>query len=369
MVAPAASIPRVDLLELIGKDVRLSPAGHEHHGPCPYCGGKDRFSVMSRAERPWWICRQCGRHGDAVDYVRQQEGIGFVEAVTRLGGMPAARYAPEPLRDCPDEGWRDMAAAVVQDAADRLQGDREGRPYTYLTARGLTPATIEEARLGYLPLDGGYHGLRGLRGITIPLYGPDARLYGVTIRRPVSGKDGHKYHMVRGGYHPLYGTAAGLGKLLLVEGYLDCLLARQHVGDLLDVATLGLRQPNGRWFGPLLRYTHIYVCLHPDQAGRDAASKWAWCPRARVLEQPVGEDLTDAVVEHGFDLRGWIAGILPYDAPWDEGRANAMVGELLARGASDPAWWERRDIARRIDSAVEGRDMPDLLAMGQEPGV
>ena len=305
------AIPSVDLLALIGADTRLTPAGREYQGSCPWCGGVDRFACMPRAERPWFICRQCGRHGDAVAYVRERDGIGFVAAVEKLGGMPASRYLPEPGRDAPTDAWIDMAEPLIADASERLLSDPSGRPYRYLLDRGLTPATIEAAMLGYVPEDGGYHGLRAKRGITIPLLGVDGALYGVSIRRPLpAGSTDHKYHMIASGHHPMYGRPSGTHRtLLLAEGYLDCLLAWQLAGEDMDVATLGLRQPSARWFGHLVGYRRILVCLDTDQAGKDAAAKWSWCKRAPVLDLPHDKDITDNVVKHGLDLRAWLGGV------------------------------------------------------------
>src|SRR5919201_5533073 len=79
-----------DLLGLIGADTRLkkvaSTAGGEYAGPCPFCGGRDRFRVEPEKGR-WW-CRGCS-HGprwqDAFGYVRRRDGLGFAEACQRLG--------------------------------------------------------------------------------------------------------------------------------------------------------------------------------------------------------------------------------------------------------------------------------------------
>ena len=44
-------------------------------GPCPKCGGVDRFVV--KGER-WW-CRQCEpRGGDAIDYLRRARGLTYL---------------------------------------------------------------------------------------------------------------------------------------------------------------------------------------------------------------------------------------------------------------------------------------------------
>jgi DNA primase len=53
----------VDLLALLNRDTRLrrvaSTNGGEWAGPCPWCGGTDRFRVWPYAARPRYWCRQC----------------------------------------------------------------------------------------------------------------------------------------------------------------------------------------------------------------------------------------------------------------------------------------------------------------------
>ena len=55
----------VDLLALVGADSRLvkvaSTRGGEYAGPCPFCGGEDRFRVQP--EQGQWFCRQCSSDG------------------------------------------------------------------------------------------------------------------------------------------------------------------------------------------------------------------------------------------------------------------------------------------------------------------
>src|SRR5438094_9406605 len=85
---------RTDLLGLIGADTWLkkvaSTRGGEFAGPCPFCGGRDRFRVQP--ERGLWWCRGCGgeRWEDAIAYVMRRDGVGFPEACARLDGRPAA---------------------------------------------------------------------------------------------------------------------------------------------------------------------------------------------------------------------------------------------------------------------------------------
>jgi KaiC/GvpD/RAD55 family RecA-like ATPase len=59
--------------------------GGEYAGPCPFCGGKDRFRVWPNREKPGYMCRQCNRKGDAIEFVRQMDNLSFQEACEAVG--------------------------------------------------------------------------------------------------------------------------------------------------------------------------------------------------------------------------------------------------------------------------------------------
>lgn len=58
-------------------------ASTEWAGPCPVCGGRDRFSV--NVTKQIWNCRRCGKGGDHIDMVRHMLGVSFTEAVAFCG--------------------------------------------------------------------------------------------------------------------------------------------------------------------------------------------------------------------------------------------------------------------------------------------
>ena len=58
--------------------------GIERCGPCPVCGGDDRFSINT--EKQVWNCRGCGKGGDVIDLVRHIDGSDFTAACTKLAG-------------------------------------------------------------------------------------------------------------------------------------------------------------------------------------------------------------------------------------------------------------------------------------------
>lgn len=71
------------------------------HGPCPFCGGKDRFRFDDKAGRGTWICNQCGA-GDGVDFIRRLHDCDFVTAcghLARVVGMCEVERRAESDRD------------------------------------------------------------------------------------------------------------------------------------------------------------------------------------------------------------------------------------------------------------------------------
>jgi hypothetical protein len=83
-----------DLLTVLNEHgVRLTGNGHEFSGPCPVCGGNDRFSINTKKQV--FNCRICGATGaGAIDLAMFIDGVDFKQAVAILIGR-----APTPERE------------------------------------------------------------------------------------------------------------------------------------------------------------------------------------------------------------------------------------------------------------------------------
>jgi putative DNA primase/helicase len=66
----------VNALERAGID---SAFLRKKHGPCPVCGGKDRFKFDNRKGRGDWFCNQC-RQGDGITLLMKAKGMDFLAA-------------------------------------------------------------------------------------------------------------------------------------------------------------------------------------------------------------------------------------------------------------------------------------------------
>ena len=71
----------------------LTRHGRYFTGPCPFCGGVDRFTVKRTDDGDLWHCRRCGngKYQDAVAFLMRREGKGFREVVGVLRNSVSRR--------------------------------------------------------------------------------------------------------------------------------------------------------------------------------------------------------------------------------------------------------------------------------------
>ena len=78
-------------IEAQRRGIRLRRSGAELIGPCPRCGGDDRFAINTKKQV--WNCRGCGAKGSVIDLVMSLDGADFNTACTTLTGEPPPKKA------------------------------------------------------------------------------------------------------------------------------------------------------------------------------------------------------------------------------------------------------------------------------------
>lgn len=346
----------MQILELIqaneGPLKKQATNGAEYEGSCPWCGGQERFRVWPETGRFW--CRQCGKAGDEIDYLRERRGLSFKEIYQLTGRKPRPqKYSrpPEPSYTpkeaaSPKEFWQVKAGNFLAIAINSLWSKQGESVRAWLkTEKGLSDATIKKSMLGYSPMDideprsawrleplskDGIQMRQWIpAGLVIPLV-KNNKVMRLRIRRDNPG-DRPRYIVVSGSSSAPLIIGQDKGAAILVESELDAWLLYETVGDLASIVALGNAQakPDIETDKLLQDTPVILMSLDAEDAG--AKANWVfWRDNYEAKRWPPikGKTPGDARL-NGLDLRNWvIAGIFETEMLFERFCLLTMEGHL-----------------------------------------
>jgi DNA primase len=71
---------RLDIVDLVSEYVKLTQAGANLKGPCPFHNEKTP-SFMVNQSKQIWRCFGCGEGGDAISFLMKIENLDFIQAL------------------------------------------------------------------------------------------------------------------------------------------------------------------------------------------------------------------------------------------------------------------------------------------------
>ncbi|HOX13769.1 MAG TPA: DNA primase [Spirochaetia bacterium] len=153
---------RTDLVAVIGDYVRLQRSGSGYKGLCPFHNEKTpSFNVVP--EKGLFYCFGCQKGGDVIAFLREIEGLSFVEAVERLAEKSGVQLEYEGSDGSPDDGAResrerDSLYELYERLTSAFQWLLREHPSgkaarEYLARRKVSRETLDSFRLGYAPRD------------------------------------------------------------------------------------------------------------------------------------------------------------------------------------------------------------------------
>ncbi|GEP45756.1 DNA primase [Brevifollis gellanilyticus] len=146
-----------DIVDLIGRTVKLRRAGTNWVGLCPFHNEKSpSFNV--RPSTNSYHCFGCGAGGNAFRFLMNNEGLTFMEAVKRLGDSAGIRIQEE-VWDANAEKeakHRTQLIRVHQEIAEwyhqlLMKSPLAAAARDYLKGRGINSAVAKNWLLGYSP--------------------------------------------------------------------------------------------------------------------------------------------------------------------------------------------------------------------------
>jgi phage/plasmid primase-like uncharacterized protein len=78
------------------RGIKLHRKGGDIAGPCPKCGGTDRFVITPHGGKNGldiWFCRGCEAGGDVIAFVRHCGGCSFDDAIATIAGNSGSSIA------------------------------------------------------------------------------------------------------------------------------------------------------------------------------------------------------------------------------------------------------------------------------------
>ena len=311
----------------------LKKSGGYHIGPCPFCGGKDRFNVKSAEGGDLWICRQCGdgKYHDVIDFLQRRDGRTFAEIVGKSVATPrpAASTRPTPtaapapdLAVPPSDDWQVPALVAAAECANYLKSGAPAaaKVLQYLhDNRKLLDTTMFDHMIGFNPAWRTVgDGCRLAPGITIPCM-VDGQLWYVQVRTTAAARQSGKVDK----YHSLTGSKLGalfnadqlIGAraVFVVEGEFDAMVLSQYIPPDVAAVTMGSAGslPGNTWLAYFAAVRDIILLLDDDEAGRAALGRWQKkLPRARSARLPDGSKDVSDFRRAGGNLVTWSAAVL-----------------------------------------------------------
>jgi len=361
----------IDIVDLVGTYLSLRRAGKAMVGLCPW-HEDSRPSFQVNPERQTFRCWVCNIGGDVFSFLMKMERLEFREALEQLA-QRAGIDLPRGRGGLPTDEKASILAALSW-AADRyrdcLRGAPEAKPARdYLATRGLTQQTVDTFRLGYAPpawdwllrqasaagiatshlakaglvverqdRSGHYDRFRdramfpicdhfsrcvAFGGRVLPGAPPDSAKYINSPETPLFSKSSMLY-----GLDTARDAMAKSRRAIVVEGYTDCLAARQAgIHDVVAVLGTALGERHAKL---LRRYAdRIVLVLDGDDAGRRRAN-----------------EILDVLLAEPIDVRiaRLPSGVDPCEFVLAQGRE---AFETLVASAGDP-------LEYRLDEALAG---------------
>ena len=339
-------LTRVNLVELIGAQLKLRQTGRNYVGLCPFhTDAKPSFSV--NPEKGLYHCFGCHESGNAITYLTRSQGMSYREALEYLaqrtgvvleytaGDGQANRRTRDKKRQ-----MLELNGTVLTWYRERLTGPEGAEARAYLHSRGITDTDVARFQIGCAPSGSALYEFLMARGYPLDI----AEQVGVIARR-TSGSMGDRFRQRL--MFPIFNAASDVagfsgraltaevqpkymnsqesevfkkgdllfgliqareaikksGYALLVEGQIDALKLHCH-GHNQAIAPLGTALTDSQC-QILRRFTDTVILMYDgDEAGRKATWKSMQILMrnglyGKIVDLPQGEDPDTLLANRG----------------------------------------------------------------------
>ena len=328
---------RLNIVDVVSNYVPLRQAGSVFKAPCPFHTERTPSFVVNPERGSWHCFGACSEGGDAIGFVMKAENQSFSEALRTLAvrvGVPL----PSPRQQAQMDPLLRANEEAMRFFQRRLQSPDGAEALAYLQDRGVAAETAAAFGLGLSP--DGFEELKvHLEGqgfmeeqlqraglVSRPQQGVSRDLFHGRLMFPIRDAEGRAVGFggrSLDGSQPkylntpqttifdksslLWGLDAARdsiklrGEGVVVEGYMDALMAHQH-GYTNVVASMGTALTS-RQVAALRGLADSFVlALDPDAAGQEATMRslktsWRDVRDVRIALLPEGKDPDELIRE------------------------------------------------------------------------
>jgi DNA primase len=309
-------LSRVDIVDVVARGVKLKKAGADYVACCPFHSEKTPSFTVSPGKQ-FYHCFGCGKHGNAISFLIEHEGMEFRESVEMLANQAGIKLPAEAERTRRPESAVQLSEVLAQAARFyRMQLRGSNKAISYLKSRGVTGEAAAHFGLGYAPdgwqnlttafadyhhpallqaglvVDEGRRYDRFRDRIIFPILNHRGQVIGFGGRAIGGGEpkylnspESPLFEKGRELYGLFHARRAQRGKpqLIVVEGYMDVLMLAQH-GIENVVATLGTATTPHHVDKLLRQADELIFCFDGDDAGKRAAWRALEIALSRVAD-------------------------------------------------------------------------------------
>ncbi len=281
----------IDILEVVGKHVKLERRGKNYFGLCPFHDDKNP-SMSVNVEKGIFTCFSCGTKGDAIIFNQKIKGITYEESIKELSDKTINYTKKEPTSI--EKIYNEVATFYEYNLHNSESGKEA---LQYLVSRGFDINTIKAFNLGLATTNDTLYTLLTEKGYTselihetglinkhkqdffksrliFPIKNTENNVVGFSGRTLKDDKVKYYNTNFKKG-ETLYNLGNALGEIrkqdyvVITEGFFD-VMRSVDVGVKNVVATMGtaITEEHVKEIG---KYTkNVVLAFDPDEAGRKA---------------------------------------------------------------------------------------------------
>ena len=299
-------LDRIDIIDVISPRVTLKKAGKDYQALCPFHTENTPSFTVSQ-NKQFYHCFGCGKHGSAIGFMMEFEGMDFVDCIETLA-QSAGMSVPHQGNYQNNNQSKNLYQVVEN--ANRYFVNGLGKSefaQNYIKERGISPEVSHIFQIGFAPdsWDGllkraQNNGQNELMQAGLIVQNDNGKIYDKfrgRIMFPIQDKRGRviafggravladqKPKYLNSPETPLFHKGKELyglniarkhskvKSIIVVEGYMD-VIALHQAGFKNSVATLGTATSQHHIVTLLRSYEEIIFCFDGDKAGREAAWK------------------------------------------------------------------------------------------------